>query len=391
MDPERRLREHLDTVAARLPEPHDSYDHVVRRGRRRRVAVTSAVSVASVVALLAVPVTLRSLDRTTITFDPAEQPPATTPATEATASPTASPTPTSAPAAAPIDVGELGAPVLAYGPFDHSRLALIDGEDEQLLVSRPVDVALPAGDGQVVYQPASTPELHWVSTAENVARPWRNEHPQQLLLRAVLPDGRVVYSVRPQDGEEVDDRATEEFFTLAPVEDATPEPFGTRPAYESWTLGPAVAADGDLVAGACHLHCALRPWRRLAEPALDYEDPLYDGRAIEGLTSTPDGRVIGFVEFDHVLLESGQLPQLVLLDGASFAELARLDLPLAPGASPGGSTVSLSADGQRVLVSMGAADAPTTRPYLVRRALTRQPRVVPVDFEGTVRWFDPGS
>ena len=115
--------------------------------------------------------------------------------------------------------------------------------------------------------------------------------------------------------------------------------------------------------------------------------------AIEGLTATPDGRVIGFVEFDITHLEDDQDPQLVLLDGASFEELVRIDLPLAAGESAGAPTVSMSAGGQRILVTLGGQatglPAVPTTPYFVRGALTAKPQVFPMGFRGVLRWFDP--
>jgi hypothetical protein len=348
--------------------------------------------------VLAVPLVVDSVDRTTVEFDAAAPPMAPTVAPTAV-TPTAEASPTAVATTPPdahdeietIGVDDLGAPVLAYGPFDHDPLYLIDGTDERILVSGPVDVAVPDDDGGVVYQPASQSSVRWVNATGDARGPTIDER-GQLRLRTVLADGRVVYSVR-SDGDQTGEDAVEEFFAVAGPEDGQPELIGTRSAFEAWTLGPATAADGQLVYAYCHLHCRL--WPGLEEPAPEAE-PLYDGLAIDGLSATPDGRIVGFVEYDHVMIESGQAPQLVLLHGGTFTELARLDLPVQPGGSVGNPTVSFSADGERVLVSLGGStlgredhSAPADMTYLVEDALSAQPRVRRVDFAGVVRWFAP--
>lgn len=136
-----------------------------------------------------------------------------------------------------------------------------------------------------------------------------------------------------------------------------------------------MAADRQPVHASCHVHCSL--WLGLAEasdraygtPERARAKALYHGggdaagatAAIDGLTATPDGRVVGFVEHDPELHE--RPVELVLLDGASFDELARVELPWEAGDPVGAAVVSLSADGQRVLVALGsAAPPPTTTP-----------------------------
>lgn len=389
MDSERRLREHLETAAARLPEPPDSYDHVVRRGRRRRVAVASAVSVAAVVALLAVPAALRSLDRTTVTFDPAEQPPATT--ADATASPDASPTPTPAPAASALDVSDLRAPVLAYRPGDRGA-HVIDGESERELWSGRVNTAWPDGERGVVLKPADD-RLLWAPASDPANAVTLVEADGHLALRSVLPGGPVYYSIeRPHDNPE---KWSQELFSVPLARDAAAQREGSFAAHEAWLEGPAAVPDG-LVSATCHLMCSLH--RGFADAA--GSTTIYHGggdeqgatTAIDGLTSTPDGGIVAFVETEPQTPDDAMPPTLVLLDGVSFDTLARHELPVDPAAQEQWEegvpfrppVVSLSADGQRVLVSAGTT-------HLVEQALSDQPRIRPVDFDGVLRWFDPRS
>ena len=80
---------------------------------------------------------------------------------------------------------------------------------------------------------------------------------------------------------------------------------------------------------------------------------------------------------------------LVLLDGATFKPLARIELPADPrakqrwdsGEGPVPPKVSISANGQRVLVSAWSN-------FIVEGARNASPRIKLVNGEGTLRWFD---
>ena len=287
-----------------------------------------------------------------------------------------------------VAAGALGAPVLGYGPGEDDVLRLIDRDGERVIWSEQVDMAVPDARGGIVLEPASQAAVVWLPTGEQASRVRLAEGDGEVILRGLLPDGRVLYSVRPR-GETLSEGDVEEFFAVTLAEDAQPERVGSSGAYESWRVGPVVTAGAGLIHASCHLHCSL--WPGLAETPGSGE-PLYDGLTIDGLAATPDGHVVGFVHFDIVQPERDDPPELVLLDGTSFAELQRIPLPLDPRRSPGAPTVSMSADGQRILVSVGAAadrlNVPTT-PYLVDGALTGNPRLRRVDFEGVLRWSDP--
>jgi hypothetical protein len=89
--------------------------------------------------------------------------------------------------------------------------------------------------------------------------------------------------------------------------------------------------------------------------------------------------------------------KLVLLDGTSFQVLARVELPLGTEEPFGHPTVSLSADGQLVLVTLSAA-ATEQRPLLVptiplpRRRLTDRRATGPTrQRRRPLRWLDPVS
>ncbi|MGI8575945.1 MAG: hypothetical protein ACR2MA_11555 [Egibacteraceae bacterium] len=116
----------------------------------------------------------------------------------------------------------------------------------------------------------------------------------ELRLRLILPGERVLYSVRPRGP--LNEGSEEEFFVVALAEGAQPELLSSAGAYQSWTVGPAVAAERQLVHASCHLRCTL--WSGLANPPEGATARYDNDTAIEGLTSTPDGRLLGFVEFD---------------------------------------------------------------------------------------------
>lgn len=383
MSLERRLRAHLDRAAGQLPSPPDRMDAVVARGRRRRRAQRAAAAVAAAAVLIAVPLVIRGMGGTAVDFEPVEPGPQPAPTGEASPPPSPSPTPDE-PAEEPADAlapSDLRAPVLAYGPFEHDQLHIIDRDGEERF-GVPVEAAFPDGQGGVVYQPPSG-EVRWSGADEPLVDLGRGDG--ELILRGMLPGERVLYSVRPPE-ERLGESDVEDFFAVALAGDAEPEHLESTGAFERSIVGPAVAADGGLVHASCHLHCSM--WPGLAEPLTD--EPVYDGLTIDGLTATPDGQVVAFVEHDLTLGDDGPPPELVLLDGASFAELARVELPGDEPQQAGVATVSLSGDGQRVLIGLGASppEVPTSA-YLVDRALTDAPQVTPVDFAGALRWIDP--
>ncbi|MPZ89515.1 MAG: hypothetical protein GEU81_15915 [Nitriliruptorales bacterium] len=395
MNAEAWLRERFTAAARRLPDPPDRLSAVVRQGRRRRLVQRGAIVLGAAAAVAAVPIALSALSGPAIELAPAgpiveteATAPVQTPSDERSPDATGAPSPDQQ---APDHVAavDLRSPVLAYGPDEQDRLRLVDGDDERLIWSGAVDVALPDGQGGVVLQPRAEPAIVWLPNAEEEGQVRLTEVTAGLLLRGVLPDGRVVYSMRPDD-ETLIEGEVEEFFAVDLAEGAQPELVGSRPAYESWHVGPVAAAGGELVHAGCHLQCTL--WPGLADVP-EGAEPRYEGLAIEGLTATPDGGAIAFIEFDPAVPDQEPTPELVVLDGASFEELARIELPLEPEQSPGQPTVSLSADGQRILVALGSAGqqpVPTT-PYLVEDALTDEPSVRRVDADGALRWADPAT
>lgn len=383
MSLERRLRAHLDRAAGQLPSPPDRMDAVVARGLRRRRKQRAAVAATAAAVLIAVPLLIRGMGGTAVDFELVEPGPQPTPTGEAPP-PSPAPTPDES-AEEPADAlspSDLRAPVLAYGPFEHDQLHIIDRDGGERF-GVPVDAAFPDGQGGVVYQPPSG-EVRWSGADEPLVDLGRSDG--ELILRGMLPGGRVLYSVRPPE-ETLGEGDVEDFFAVALAGDTEPDHLESTDAFERSIVGPAAAADGGLVHASCHLHCSL--WPGLAEPLTD--EPVYDGLTIDGLTATPDGQVVAFVEHDLTLEDDGSPPELVLLGGASFAELARIELLGDEPQRGGVPTLSLSADGQRVLVGLGASGPPAvpTSAYLVDRALTDAPRIVPVDFAGALRWMDP--
>lgn len=373
-------------AAERPPEPPDRLEEVIRRGRRRRVLERGAVLAAVAVVVLAVPLVFNGLDRHSVVLD-SEPSPGRSGAGDATSDDDATPTPGTGELER-VEAQALGAPVLAWGGSDGAELERIDGDGARVLWPGPVQVAIPDRQGGVLVQPTGEPAVVWLPDPDEQRQVHLAQADGTLLLRALLPDGRALYSQRP--GQQPGEGDVERFFAVALAEGAEPEQVATTPALEQWRVGPTAAAGGEPVHVTCHLHCGLRPG--LAEDS-DGSEPLYQGTTIEGLTATPDGRVVGFVEFDPTGPERNE-PDLVLLDGASFETLARIGLPLQADDKVGQPVVSLSADGQRALVALGGdrtgrppVEVPPT-PYLVDAALTDAPRVYRVDAEGALIWAD---
>lgn len=393
MDPERRLREHLGAAAAGLPDPGDHLDTVKRRGRRRRLGQT-AVAVAAVTAVaVALPTAVSRVGRTAVDFAPAGPAPAASEGpSELMSTPPGVPAETDPPATEePVAAEDLGASVLRYGPQDLK----VVGDEEMLVYSGAVDMALADGRNGVVLQVGK--RLLWFPESDPRRSVQLLKADGPMALRMILPDDRVLYSVRDR---EISDNMKERFYAVALAEGAEPEHLAEVFAYESWTSGPAATADDTFVHGACHLLCTL--YAGLAEEPQGAE-PLYYGgggdigpeTAIDGLTATPDGTVLAFVETTPTYHEGLPPPTLVVLDGTTLEPLARVELPLTPQARrrmEEGSglpipQVSLSADARRVLVSMD-------RILLVENALRPTPEIRIVDDRGqgaVMRWLDPAA
>lgn len=419
MNVERRLQEHFESAAGRLGNPPERLGEVMRRGRRRRTVqrVTAACGVVAVA--VAIPFAVAARDGERVEFDPiapiTEATPTPDPDADPTSDPTAepqpSPEPTSEPGTRPTpapDVGDPGtvrpgdlpAPVLTYGPAESAPLRRVAWDGEHTLWSGPVDAAFPDGRGGVVLQPTDRSAVIWLPGTEGDVDGDDGitlvEATGELQLRGLTPDGRVLYSVRPS-GDAMSEGDTEDFYAVALEAGSAIEPLGSAGAYETWLVGPA-AGDGGLVHAVCHLHCSL--WPGLGTEALDGE-PLYYGgghaagptAAIEGLTGTPDGRVVAFVEFDptHPDPDQATPPTLVLLDGTTLDTLSRVELPRLDGARQLSAVVSLSSDAHTVLAAIGPADASTvpSTAYVVTGALGSDPQVHPLESVAAARWAEP--
>ena len=409
---ERRLREQLDAAGAGLEEPADRLDRVVRRGRRRRALQHTTMGLAAVVVVLGAGAGLRAATTTRVAFGPSAGPSATATVTAAPASPAATATPaappTSTPDAAPtteprvptIRVADLGAPVLAYNPGGR-RLTLHRDGEEVLVWSGKIEAVTGDGADGVVVQ--ADRRLIWIADVDAPEALTIVEADTAVTLRGMLPDGRVLYSTM-QDAKDAE-QSSELYFAVPLAAGAEPELVTTEGAYESWMVGPATTADGGMVMASCHMVCSLYTWPDEDDTA-PFADPVYNGggsadgpsAGIDAIDATPDGAVIALAEY--VPAEGIAPPAVALLDGTSMKSLARIPLPLSKGSSWGSFTISVSADGQRVLVSMrpsatseasGAVAVPRSV-LLIEDALTDSPRTSRVDFPyGVLQWFDAGG
>ncbi len=145
---------------------------------------------------------------------------------------------------------------------------------------------------------------------------------------------------------------------------------------------------------SCHLLCSIYAWPDDDDVA-PFPDALYHGgggngpnAAIEGLTSDDGATLVAFVESND-MLPSG--PELVVLDAATFAERRRLPLPVDPNTRLGAAVVSLSGNGQQILVSIGPSPSGTTprTTFFIDGALRADPSVQRVDYRGVIRWLNP--
>ncbi len=410
---ERRLRQHFDTVGAELGEPEADLQRVMQRGRRRRSVQQAAVAAATLSIGVVAVLGFQGMSRSNVEFAPAAPPTATTsPTPQPSVTPSPTPEPTVAPSSTPrpsqsakapppvvesIDPRKLGATVMAYGPGDDG-LFLIDSAGADLTWPEPVTAAFPdtrsglvlqTRSGDVVWEPLHGSTERRLDYVTDPAAAGKTD----LTLRGVDPDGSILFSTRP--AKRYDESITERFFAVPLDGAAGPELVATEGAYESWSVGPAPVVDGHVIA-SCHLLCSLYRWPD-DDDTFPFPDAVYDGggkggpnAAIEGLTATPDRTLLAFVE-DNDMLD--QVPDLVVLDGATFKERLRLPLPVGKNTGIGGAVVSPSSDGQRILVSIDPPrqemePVPRTT-YLVDDALTPEPVVRGVDFRGVVRWLDP--
>ena len=389
MDIERRLSRHFDSTAGALPDPAPNLDTVVRRGRRRQAIVTGASAIAVVAAAAVVTLGVLQRQTTNVEFDPAVQP---APASEAeptevrTVPPSNEPTePGTAPAettaAVPLVAPEnLDAPVLVYKAGRNGQLVRISGDQREVLWPDPVIAAFPDGEGGVVLQPRSGNAVIWLPAG---GEPATLVVAEGLYLRGLLADGRVIYSTRtqPRDPEQ----AIDIFYAVDRAPNPEIERLAEEGAHESSFLGPVPLGQGRLLSGGCHLMCTL--WEGFGDDN-NAGQPVYDGqRSIDGVTATPDGSVVAFWE-SHVITDRFE-PQLVLLDGENFRELARIDLPVEGPVNGGTPVVSLANGGNKVLVAAGGStNAPVPGiTHLIRGALSEKPRVERVDADGVVRWL----
>ena len=410
MSIERRLSRHFDAAAAGLPEPGSNVDTVIRRGRRRQavIAGASALGVVAIAAVLTLGVLQR--DPTQVEFDPAVPPapasevaptearttlPTQAPTTPPSDEPTEVPTEveTARPEEVVVDPERLGAPVLVYESGRDGRLVSVSGDQREVLWPDPVVAAFPDGEGGVVLQPRRQKAGQSAGAGTVIWLPSPTADPVPLVvvddplhLRGMLADGRVVYSTRtdPREAEE----AVEAFYAVNRVgSNPEIELLGEVGAYESGFLGPVPIGPDRLLSGSCHLMCSL--WDGFLDSNND-DEPVYDNqRSIDGLTATQDGSVIGF--FEAHVVEDLFAPQLVLLDGDNFKELARIDLPIDGPGRTGIPVVSLADGGNTVLVAAGDSPdhaVPGTT-HLIRGALSDKPRIERVNFDGVVRWHDP--
>lgn len=393
---ERKLSEHFQRRSGELTVPPDTLADVKRRGRRRQVAQVVVAGVSVVAVVVAGASVASTLSERRVDFAPAEQPsaaPTALPTVSEAASPAPAVTELATPAseqpepAAPptIAVGRLGAAVLRY---DETQLSVQrpNGETDELWGGRRIDAVIPDGDGGAVVQSKRT--LLWIQADGTEIRLLEAERP--VALRAVLPDGRVLYSTRPTR-DEYDDTAVEDYFAAYLTPEFRSENIATTGAYESGTTGPAQVADGGFVHGSCHLMCMV--YEGVAEGAQDAK-PLYDPyRSIGGMTSTAQGEVVAFVDVDIAPEPHTAPPRLVLLDGRTYEVRRRikLDVPRPEYVRP---VVSVTDGGQRILVGFASATTRWSPPevtYLVEDALTSKPRITRVDGEGGVLWLDEVS
>ena len=372
-----KLQEDVIAAARGLPAAPDRLNSVVRRGRRRRMARRGIAVLAVVAALVVVsPLAWSAISEPDVRLVPAE------PLESADSTPSQR-EPVTGEDATSRHVDVLGAPVLLYGEpteRDGHLVLLAEGERRQIVWPGRAEVVFPDGQGGVVLQPANSEVVLWLPNGSEVPQIPLAETDEALTLRGVLPDGRVVYSVRPEAGA-VEGGDLEELFAVVPSEDPQPELLATSDA--SFMVGP-VRAGARVVLGSCSPECVLHPLQSQGE-----EEPLYEGRSIGGLSATAGGGVVVFVEYPAA--EDGQAAgpaELVVLDGGSFDELNRIPLPEQRRyGSDSTFLVSPSDDGQRILIGVGTGGQPVpAQTWLVEEALSAEHRVIPVEEAGVVRW-----
>lgn len=406
MNLERRLKGHFDAVGGGVGEPDFDVERVMQRGRRRRRVQMAAIGVNMMVVVLAAVVGFRALTAVNVDFAPAAPPSGhvasptagaptpSAPATESEVAATPSPFPSSAterPSTASVEVidpRELGTTVFAYGAADNEGLRLIDSAGSDLTWPGRVALAIPDGSGGIVVQ-ARSGDIVWepldrkAMPLDHIKDPQRDR--AAVALRDVESDGSVVYSTHlPGYSED----SVANIFSVG-LEGGTPELLGTEPTYESWFVGPVATSDGRLLAG-CHLLCSLGHW-----PDSPQNKPVHgEGAevAIEALDVADHGQLVALVESNEM---SKSIPQLVVLEVGTWKERLRLPLPVDKTTRSAGAVISMSSDGERILVSLDSprrATQPVPRKtFLVDDALGDNPVVRRVDYEGVVRWLDPAA
>lgn len=302
---------------------------------------------------------------------------------------TSDPIQTSHPPSAEMELEDLEEPVVVYGPSEELGLTVLSDGERTALYGGPVMAVLPDGRGGLLAQTAAD-RIVWLEAVDGGDPVTIAESDRQLELRAVLPDGRVLYSERPAEAD-IGEASVEDFYSIDPQAPPAQERVASAPALETRTVGPAFNVAGEAIHAACHMHCSL--WPGLAEPSPGAE-PLYHGgggegptAAIEGLTSTPGGEVLGFVEHDPVVPAA---VEVVLMDGSTYRVVARHTLPVDSEPALRAATVSLSGDGQEVLVGLEAGPG-AIESHLVTGALGKDPGASRLNVGAVVGWLHPAG
>jgi hypothetical protein len=407
---ERWLRGHFDAAGGDLREPDADLERVMQRGRRRRRVQLAAVTVNTLAVAVVAVLGFQALTRVNVEFVPAA-PGSASPMASASPAPSVSPVivpPTPAGTDRPTEATEpvspvvdpveqvapddLGEPVLSYRPGRRGMVVREDGET--LVWSGRVDIAIPDNAGGVVLQSSRT--IVWLPDADGgrATRLVQVAKGINLMLHGVDPDGTVIYSTSPTG--EYDEQTLERFYAVTLAEGQEPRLIGDEGVFEEWYVGPVVTPAGRVIA-SCHLLCSLRMWPedRTVAPlpnALYYGGGGKQGpdAAIEALAVTGDKTLLALIESNEMI---PRVPTVVVLDAVTFEPVARLPLPVPPRMRSAGAVISMSGDGQRILVAIDAPRKGTTpqTTFLIDRALTDKPLIRRVDDEGVVQWLEPGS
>lgn len=406
MSLERRLREHFDAAGSSLSEPEANLAHVVKRGRRRVALRNGAVAAGTLAVATVAVLGFQGLSKTNIDFAPATPAPPTTSPTPAPSdvvidSSTAEPSESPGPVAEMVSLEDLGAPVIAYGGTQGGLRTTDTRPVPRPFGSKPpvrpvwserVDAAFPDGNNGVVFQTGAR-DVIWLPDSDpdravpldGITALAGGPEDSEVTLRGVEAAETVIFSTRPT---ECCEEGQLERFYAAPLEGGAPQLLVEENAHESSYIGPVPTVQGRIIS-SCHLMCALWPWP--GTNVQNEERSPYDPHGgLDGLTATPDGGLIAFLESGQTTDENSRV-ELVILDGVSFEERARLALPVA-NETPVGAVVSVSADGQRILASLEAGRSSVPQlTLLIDGALTDKPVIRQVDYRGVVRWLKPSQ